>query len=125
MHRNWGIILQQAWAMFLKDKISNHTSYNGGGRSNNNTNVRRRLCFDFNSGICTFGKRCKFDHRCSFCNKFGHGSFNCRKAKRNNYNQEAGSSQQVGHQNLNNEGKDSHRWDKYEKNQANHNNNKQ
>ena len=86
LHRSWGVILQQAWSMFLKDRIGSTPSSGNGnfGRSNGNTNngARRRLCYDFNSGHCTFGKKCKFDHRCSFCNKFGHGSFNCRRANR-------------------------------------------
>ena len=83
--RSWSVILQ-AWSMCLKDKLQGNNlptnSYQGG---NTNPQSHRsgaccRLCFDYNNGNCTFGKKCKFDHRCSFCNKFGHGSFTCRKA---------------------------------------------
>ena len=92
LQRNWGIILQQAWSMFLKDKIGQNGSQygknsgNNVGATNNPTSnlntggVRRRLCFDFNRGTCTFGRRCKFDHRCAFCNRYGHGAFNCHRA---------------------------------------------
>ena len=80
LRHSWAVILQQAWLIFLKDKV---TPNNNGHRQNGHQGSggpRRRLCFDFNSGACSYGKRCKFDHRCSFCNKFGHGSYNCRKA---------------------------------------------
>ena len=124
-NRNWGVILQQAWSMFLKDKVSQFSGGRGGSHSNNgqgNSGVRRRLCFDFNAGNCTFGKKCKFDHRCSFCNKFGHGSYNCRKAKVNQTNGThpvlTTSNSNSGNNNFhhnNFDAKDKNRWDKYEK----------
>ena len=75
--RSRAVILQQAWSMYLKDKV-NHQGNGQGNRQGQGSQVRRKLCFDFNRGECTYGQRCKFDHRCSFCNKFGHGAFNCR-----------------------------------------------
>ena len=125
MNRSWAVILQQVWSMFSKDKVSyNHTP--GTSRWNNHSNngqqgssTQRKLCFDFNRGMCSYGKRCKFEHRCSFCNKFGHGSFNCRKAAR------ATSTQVVLHiQNNLHDGND--RWERYEQQQVkniNNNNN--
>ena len=109
MKRNWSVILQQAWAIYLKDKVNSSVSQNN---PNYNTKPRRRLCFDFNSGNCTYGKRCKFDHRCSFCNKYGHGSYNCRKAHKSNTtnNNNSGNHGYKGKQNDN-----QHRWEKYEK----------
>ena len=89
--RSWAIILQQAWSMFLKDKVGQGGTpdgkangfFTGGAQSNG---VRKKLCFNFNSGHCEYRQRCKFEHHCSFCHKFGHGSWNCRRArkKRNN-----------------------------------------
>ena len=70
LNRGWAVILQQAWSMYLKDRVPGN-SFSGGSKGNGS--VRRKLCFDYNQGLCTFGKRCKFEHRCSFCNKFGHG----------------------------------------------------
>ena len=52
LRRSWSVILQQAWSMFLKDKI--HTSNNG--TTAGTPKVRRKLCFDFNYGECTYGK---------------------------------------------------------------------
>ena len=81
--RSWGIILQQAWTMFLKDRLNAtpHKSGNFGGQNNHNENrVNKKLCIPFNQGTCSYGAKCRFDHRCGFCGKYGHGTFNCRKA---------------------------------------------
>ena len=51
LNLSWAVILQQAWSMFLKDKVSNYSGGNyRGGNSGRNVggNVRRKLCFDFN-----------------------------------------------------------------------------
>ena len=114
MHRSWGVILQQAWAMILKDKLSHlNNNYQGqhnqDRKGNNGEGPRRKLCFDYNRGICTFGKRCKFDHRCSFCKKYGHRSYCCRKAMK------SGSSSSV--QSPSNK-PNGDRWEKYEREQA-------
>ena len=73
--RSWGIILQQVWSVTLKDK--NHS--NSGGQEGLRSRGRRDICFRFNSGKCTYGAKCKFDHRCGICGKYGHGAHNCRK----------------------------------------------
>ena len=83
--RSWGVILQQAWTMFLKDRLNSmpghKTSYgNNGHQTESRSGVVKKLCFAFNRGEC---KLCKFDHRCGFCGKFGHGTFNCRRANGN------------------------------------------
>ena len=40
------------------------------------------VCKQFNrSGRCSYGKECKFEHRCLFCGKFGHPVINCRQLK--------------------------------------------
>ena len=116
LQRSWAIILQQAWSMFLKDKVSNTPGQNfsrqGSGRNGQNGqggSVKRKLCFDFNLEICNFGSRCKFDHRCSFCDKYGHGSYNCRKARR----QDRCNSGDSGSNNYG-------QWDKYERDHQQH-----
>ena len=109
LEQSWSVILQQAWSMCLKDKLHSSStpthSYQGNpaSGSGNKQTPWRKLCFDFNAGNCTIGRKCKFDHRCSFCNKFGHGSVVCRKAANKRGN---GSS-----------GRDGDQWDKYEKEQ--------
>ena len=94
---SWSVILQQAWTMYLKDRVSNTSAQNngsanspGGGRGAKS----KKICFDFNSGYCSYGSRCKFDHRCGVCGKYGHGTYNCRKVAKqngdNNYNSNFG-----------------------------------
>ena len=125
LQQNWGVILQQAWSMFLKDKIPVPGTPGGGpreGGQGSGNYRRRKLCFDFNSGYCSFGRKCKFDHRCSFCNKFGHGAANCRKANKNNSSPAASAMSHRGNGNGQN---GNERWDKYEKeHQSGHGNSK-
>ena len=89
--RSWSVILQQAWSMKLKDRLykssefnhasaNNGSNYNSGNRSRNSTGSIKEPCRHFNRGKCKFGASCHFEHRCSYCNKFGHRFFNCRKA---------------------------------------------
>ena len=83
--RSWGVILQQAWTMFLKDHVysntPNQSKNTGFSSSDNKSYVSRKLCFSFNEGHCKFSSGCKFEHKCGLCGKFGHGAFNCRKTK--------------------------------------------
>ena len=80
--RSWSVVLQQAWNMYIKDRIlgtkrsfgeeqhSESSPASGGGK--------KKLCYSYNLGCCQYGTCCKFDHRCAFCSKFGHGSQSCR-----------------------------------------------
>ena len=83
--RTWGVILQQAWTMLLKDRVKsdNNSNFFQKGRSQNgngNGKSRKEPCRRFNKGRCTFGLSCRFDHRCSVpeCGKWGHGAHICR-----------------------------------------------
>ena len=85
-HRNWGIILQQAWALYIKSGQSNNPVLSGGGNSSNFKSSSaqspggfKKICYPYNAGECTFGLQCRFDHCCGVCGKRGHGAFNCRK----------------------------------------------
>ena len=76
---SWGVILQQAWSMYLKDKISANNQ--GGSPSNPHKSVKsKKICYEINSGYCSYATRCKFDHHCGVCGKYRHGTYNCRKA---------------------------------------------
>ena len=76
--RSWSIILQQAWSLRLRDRLTGNTN---GFQSGGNNRVRsNEPCRRFNRGKCNFGTNCKYEHRCNYCNKFGHGAVNCRKA---------------------------------------------
>ena len=81
-YRSWNVILQQAWTMLLKDRISrNENIFQRGAatpnqRGNDRTGGRREICKRFNRGKCHFGLSCKYEHRCAIpkCGKFGHGA---------------------------------------------------
>ena len=75
-NRSWSIILQQAWMVRLRDKIK---SQNGNSRQDDK---KAELCKLLNkTGRCSFGSSCKYEHRCSYCFKFGHGAYNCWKLR--------------------------------------------
>ena len=75
--RNWGIILQQVWSVYLKDRVSYHRSDESGPKSAK----RKEICKHFNKGKCTNGFKCSYDHRCLNCGKFGHSAHICRNKK--------------------------------------------
>ena len=81
LQRSWAVILQQAWAMYLKDRINtnNNQGYNNYHRSNGSSGKVKENCRRFNKGKCSNGVSCKYDHRCDECGKFGHGAHICRK----------------------------------------------
>ena len=76
-NRNWGIILQQAWTLKMRRSIS-RDSYNNQGRNGGN---RRNLCWKFNQGCCNYKIGHKFDHKCTICNRWGHGAHNCIRGR--------------------------------------------
>ena len=79
--RSWAIILQQSWSMRLKDQIVNDYGKRGMVLSDWMDRVRiSEPCRRFNRGKCTYGSNCKYDHKCSYCFKFGHNVHVCRKA---------------------------------------------
>ena len=76
--RSWSVILQQAWNLCLKDR--NDHERRSSFSSASTPGKRRDICFRYNAGKCTYGSRCKFDHRCGICGKHGHGAHNCKRA---------------------------------------------
>ena len=88
--RSWLVILQQAWSMRLKDRLSGAnqlatgSGYDKRTGSNGNDNKSPKhkstdACKRFNRGYCKFGASCIFEHKCLFCGKFGHTILTCRK----------------------------------------------
>ena len=74
--RSWGVILQQAWTMLIKDRIKTESFENKGLH-----NVKiAEWCRRYNRGNCTYGLSCRYEHRCAVkrCRKFGHGAHICR-----------------------------------------------
>lgn len=98
--RNWSIILQQAWSMYLNDKISNRDR----NSDSPSTGKIKEICDRYNWGKCQNGYSCKYKHCCKICKKLGHGVHICRKRK-NASNPGASNIQKnpaVSHPNVNN-----------------------
>ena len=87
-HHSWSVILQQAWAMYLKDRIPPQRFDRHDNSSHRNPNKVNEICRRFNKGRCPNGNSCKYEHRCDVkeCGKFGHGAHICRKRNCNNTN---------------------------------------
>ena len=75
--RSWTIILQQAWTMHLKER--NHLESNRAKFDRKSQKSSRDVCWCYTKGRCSYGAKCKFEHKCGICNKFGHGASSCRK----------------------------------------------
>ena len=110
--RNWGVILQKAWALYLRTRLSGSASNydRNPNRYQDQQNKKRKICYRFNRGNCTYGFNCKFDHKCSFCYKTGHGSHICRRASVQEKERETG---EVKHDYDNNRGRND--WSYYRK----------
>ena len=80
-NRSWAMILQQAWSLRLRDRLSaqQYNTHNTYPSSNNRAKVPEP-CRRFNRGRCNFGSNCRYEHRCGYCFKFGHAVLTCRKA---------------------------------------------
>ena len=111
--RNWGMIFQQAWSLRLKDRLPQGQSFSNSG-TNQNKNSQEGMsnnrtsdpCRRFNRGHCQYGANCHFEHRCSYCLKFGHCVLFCRKLQadkekekaRNNASRNGNKDRENGHQ---------------------------
>ena len=71
--RSWSVILQQAWNLRLKDRIS-FNNYKDKGK-----NKVKEACKRFNKGKCHSGMACRYERKCLNCGKFGHGAHICRR----------------------------------------------
>ena len=76
---SWAVILQQAWNLRLKDKIT-HPSFQDKFK---NGNEKKEICKCFNRGKCHSGWSCRYEHKCLECCKFGHGAHICRQKAEN------------------------------------------
>ena len=101
--RSWAIILQQAWAMCLKDRIQprnfgdNRFGYGGKQQPTG----KKEICRRFNVGKYHKGFSCKYEHKCDIpeCGKLGHGGHICRKRNQGNSSEALSTSQAGAHAN--------------------------
>ena len=82
-HRSWAKVYTQMWNLTLNEPIK---KFNEGGNSNSNfphnkNNQRKKdtFCWKYNKKSCTYGRSCKFEHKCSYCGVAGHPVLDCHK----------------------------------------------
>ena len=83
-HRSWAKVYTQMWNITLNEPIK---KFNESGSGNNYHNSQRNgngrkkdsFCWKYNKNNCTYGKNCKFEHKCSYCGISGHPVINCHK----------------------------------------------
>ena len=80
--RSWSVILQQAWTLYLKDRISQQPKSAEHG-FNPGQVKKKEECKRFNKGKCNKGFHCQYEHRCLICGKFGHRAHICHNRKHN------------------------------------------
>ena len=74
--RSWSQIYTQMWNLTLCEG-GQKTQANNGGSNSTKRDGKGVACWKFNKGRCNYGPRCKFEHRCSYCLSYNHGSQNC------------------------------------------------
>ena len=82
-HRSWAKVYTQMWNITLNEPIkkfneNGNYSQNNSQRSNNGKR-KDNFCWKYNKNSCSYGKTCKFDHKCSYCGVAGHPVTNCHK----------------------------------------------
>ena len=73
-HRSWAKVYTQMWNLTLNEPIKKFNEGNGGNYSSssssngkNNQKKKDSYCWKFNKNTCTYGKSCRFEHKCSYC----------------------------------------------------------
>ena len=81
--RSWAKTYTQMWNMTLcgQTRYPKHSSDNG-GRGKRGGQSKENVCWRYNKNRCKFGKECRYDHRCSYCDG-SHPLTACGKKKRN------------------------------------------
>ena len=81
-HRSWAKVYTQMWNITLNEPIKKFNENGNGSNNNRNHNSQRKketFCWKYNKNTCTYGKNCRFDHKCSYCGVMGHPVSSCHK----------------------------------------------
>ena len=88
--RSWAKTYTQMWTLELcggdnsqsanAKQNSFKSSRSGSNTGNQSYNWKDNCCWKFNKGDnCPHGKRCRYDHRCTYCGSYSHPSSSCPK----------------------------------------------
>ena len=78
-HRSWAKVYTQMWNITLNEPLKKFPESAQFSGRNGNGKKRESVCWKFNKGNCTYGKGCKFEHKCSYCGGSNHGASTCLK----------------------------------------------
>ena len=83
--RSWAKTYTQMWNLTLNEPVRKfENKYVNSNQNSNGTSTKKNTpCWKFNKSTCTYGKRCKFEHRCSYCDSFNHPYQHCPKKSGN------------------------------------------
>ena len=82
--RSWSRLYNHMWSLCMKDPVNKHSNVGGrnnnfaGRRSDSQKGDREKYCWRFNKNKCKRAN-CEWEHRCKFCDAWGHGVWNCFK----------------------------------------------
>ena len=85
-NRSWATTYTQGWNLCLREAVNKPSSNWSGGYANakpSHHDGRDDYCWKFNRGKCNRGHACSWEHRCLYCDAWGHGTHNCRRNPRN------------------------------------------
>ena len=85
--RSWALIYNQMWNLAMREPLHRFNVAGSAGNSARrsgefNSKGHDDYCWRFNKNHCKFGTRCKWEHRCFYCDGHRHGVFNCSKKNR-------------------------------------------
>ena len=77
--RSWGVIYNRGWVVLLREPAYKHSVTSDSIGSTGPKKAKAgKICYRYNNGKCTF-QGCRYEHRCSYCGKEGHGTWACTK----------------------------------------------
>ena len=87
LQRSWALIYNQMWNLAMRDPIGTTnrsgnmfmSNRNNGNSADRRQNSRDDYCWHFNKNRCKYGARCRYEHKCYYCDGSGHGTFNCQR----------------------------------------------
>ena len=79
--RSWAKTYTQGWTFAMCEPLQNRNPDHGTNFSNRK-DKKNKVCWRFNRGICDYGDRCRYPHRCSSCGSTSHGVHVCHRKQR-------------------------------------------
>ena len=83
--RSWAKTYTQMWTMTLIEPVNRSNMIQSGSKNNHNSHGSSEkswkdgCCWKFNKKQCSYGKNCRFEHRCTYCGSYNHPYSKCPK----------------------------------------------